>query len=85
MKVKIDGWNHTLDKFQVKANRTTADVLAQSKIEIELLKSKRKEFDEKMSELQSSGETAWEDLKTGVDKSWQTLGDTLRAANSRFR
>jgi chromosome segregation ATPase len=85
MKVKIEGWNKTIEKFQVKANQTTADVLEQYKREIEKLKLKRKEYDGKMSELESSGEAAWEDLKSGVDKAWQTMGDTLHAATSRFR
>jgi hypothetical protein len=85
MKVKIDEWNKTLDQFQVKANQTTADVLVQCKSEIEKLKAKRTDFEGKMSELQSSGETAWEDMKTGVDQAWVTMGDTLRAAKSRFR
>jgi hypothetical protein len=85
MKVKIDGWNSSIDKFQVKANQTTADVLDQYKREIEKLKTKRKEFDGKMSDLQSSGEAAWEDLKTGVDNAWKEMGDSLQTAKSRFR
>jgi hypothetical protein len=85
MKVKLDQWNAGMDKFQVKANQATADVLADYKYHLERIKAKRGEFEVKMSELKAAGETAWEDLKSGVESSWQTMGDALHAAKSKFR
>jgi SMC interacting uncharacterized protein involved in chromosome segregation len=85
MKAKLDQWNAGMDKFQVKANQATADVLVDYKYHLERIKAKRAEFEGKMSELKSSGEGAWEELKTGVENSWQTMGDALHAAKSKFR
>ena len=84
MKAKIDDWNLAIDHLQAKADKATVDVLDQYKSEIEKLKAKRTEFEGKMSELQASGESAWENLKTGVDHAWKAMGDSIHEAKSRF-
>jgi len=85
MKKKIGGWNLALHKFQIKANQSTADVLAEYKKEIEKIKTMRDDLEGKFTNLQKAEETAWDDLKIGVDHAWQTLGNSIHTAQSRFR
>jgi len=39
---------------------------------------------EKLAELKDPGEDVWEDLKTGIESSLDSLGNTLKSATSRF-
>jgi hypothetical protein len=40
---------------------------------------------EKLGELKRAGEDAWEDIKSGMDLAWESLGDAMKSARSRFK
>jgi len=42
------------------------------------------EAQEKLNELQQASETAWEDLKAGVENAWDSLENAMKKAASRF-
>jgi Flp pilus assembly pilin Flp len=39
----------------------------------------------KLTELKDAGDDAWEDLKAGIDSTWDSLGNALKSAASRFK
>jgi len=84
MKAKIDEWNTEIDQFQVKAGQAKADIQIQYEKQIEELKAKRQELQGKIEELQKAGETAWEDMKLGLDAAWHSMGESVKSAKSRF-
>lgn len=84
VKSKIDKWNVEINKFQAKAGKAKAEAQVQYRKEIEELKAKRKLLEEKIADMQRAGETAWEDIKGGVDTAWKSLGDSIQTAKSRF-
>jgi chromosome segregation ATPase len=84
LKENINQWSDEIDKFQVKAEKTKADVQVQFKKHIEELKAKRHGLEGKLADLQKADEKAWEDIKGGVDKAWHALGESFTAAKSRF-
>jgi len=53
--------------------------------QIEALKKKRKSTEEDLDKVRQAGESAWEDLKTGVENAASSLGDAIRSAQSRFK
>jgi len=84
LKENIDKRNVQIDKFQAKADQAQAEAQVQYREQIEELKAKRQELVVKIAELQKARETAWEDVKTGVDSAWKTMGESIKAARSRF-
>lgn len=84
-KAKLDEWNAEIAKLEAKAKHKEAD--AQMKIEeqIETLKKKRKSTEEDLDKLRQAGESAWEDLKAGVENAATSLGEAIRSAQSRFK
>ena len=40
---------------------------------------------EKIEELQTSGESAWDDLKAGIELAWTAMGEAIDSAKSRFK
>ena len=84
LKANIDEWNVEIDKFKDKADQAKADAQVQCRKHVEELKAKRHELEVKIAELQKAKETAWEDVKAGVDTAWHAMGESIKAAKSRF-
>ena len=84
MKVKIDEWNIEIDKLQAKADQAKLDTQVEYKKQVEELKGKRQDLYRKMSEMKKASETAWEDMKAGLDAAWQAMGESVKLAQSRF-
>jgi hypothetical protein len=39
----------------------------------------------KLTELQKAGDDVWEDLKAGIDSSWNSLNNAFKSATSRLK
>lgn len=84
MKAKLDEWNAEIAKLEAKAKQKEADARMDIEKQIEELKEKRSKANEKLEQMSSAGESAWNDLKAGVEQAADALGDALKAARSRF-
>ncbi len=85
MKAKMDEWNAEIDKLKAKADQAGAESKIQYEKQLEDLRAKRKDIEDKMAELQQAGDGAWEDLKTGIDSAWDSLGNAVKSAASKFK
>ena len=84
LKAKMDEWNAEIDKVAAKADRADAEAKIEYHKQLEDLRAKRKDVEEKIAELQQAGESAWEDLKQGLENSWEILKASLTKAKSEF-
>jgi uncharacterized coiled-coil DUF342 family protein len=84
MKAKLDEWNAEIAKLEAKAKQKEADARKDFEEQIEELKAKRSKANEQLEQMSSAGESAWNDLKAGVEQAADVLGDALNAARSRF-
>jgi len=84
MKAKLDEWNAEIDKLQAKADQAKAASKIQYQKQITELREKRKEIEDKIAALQEAGESAWEDLKQGLENSWEILKTSFTRAKSEF-
>lgn len=85
LKAKMNEWNAEIDKIEAKADQADAESKIEYEKQVEDLRAKRKEVEDKMAELQQAGEGAWEDLKKGIESAWDSLGNALKSATSRFK
>jgi len=85
LKAKMDEWNAEIDKLAAKADQAEADAKIEYEKQLEDLRAKRKDVEDKMAELQQAGDGAWEDLKAGIENAWDSLGSALKSAASRFK
>ena len=85
MQVKLEEWNAEIDTLTAKAGEVTADVKNEYNEQIESLKAKQIATRQKIEELQHAGESAWEDLKLGIDMAWTAMGEAIDSAKSRFK
>jgi len=85
LKAKMDEWNAEIDKIEAKADQAEAESKIEYEKQLEDLRAKRKDVEDKMAELQQAGDGAWEDLKAGIESAWDSLGNALKSAASRFK
>jgi outer membrane murein-binding lipoprotein Lpp len=85
LQAKMDEWNAEIKKLEAKARQAEADSKINYEKEVEELRAKRRDLEEKMSQVRESGEGAWKDLKTGIESAWQSLDTAIKSAASRFK
>lgn len=84
LKAKMDEWNAEIDKLAAKADQADADAKIEYYKQLEDLRAKRKDLEDKIAEVQQAGESAWEDLKQGLENSWDILKTSFSKAKSEF-
>ena len=85
MQAKLEEWNAEVDTLAAKAGKVSEDVRNEYNEQIESLKAKQAAARQKIEELQHSGESAWGDLKSGIELAWTAMGEAIDSARSRFK
>lgn len=85
MQAKLDEWNSDIDSLTAKASEVSADVRSEYNEQIALLKAKQATARQKIEELQQAGESAWGDMKAGIELAWTALGEAIDSARFRFK
>ena len=80
---KIDEWNGKIDKLEAKRSRIEAESREEFYARIAELKSKKMQVEEKLEEVKKSGDSAFQDLKSGMELA--SMAEALNSAMSRFK
>jgi len=84
LKAQLDEWNADIDKLAAKAAQAEAEAKIEYQNQLDELRAKRDDVRNKLSALQQAGEGAWEDLKEGLENSWEILKMSFKRAKSEF-
>ena len=84
MKAKLDEWNAEIDKLAARADQADAQAKIAYRKQLNELRTKRRDLEEKIGAVQQAGEGAWEDLKQGLENSWEILKASVSKAKSEF-
>ena len=85
VQAQLDEWSAEIDKLKAKADSAEADAQLEYYKRIEELRSMQETAANKLTGLKDAGDDAWEDLKAGIESAWDSLGNALKSAASRFR
>ena len=85
MQAKLEEWNAEIDTLIAKAGEVSADVTKEYHEQIDTLKVKQAVARQKIEELKQAGESAWVDLKSGIEQAWSAMGEAIDSAKSRFK
>mgnify|MGYP000238813108 CR=1 FL=1 len=85
MHAKLDELNAEIDRLKAKLDGAKAEKRIEYQEDIENLKAKQKEVEEKIDTLRDAGDDAWEDIKKGVEDAWQSMESAVNAAKNRFK
>ena len=85
MQAKLDEWNAEIDALAIKAGRAAAELKVEYDQQVVALKAKQAAARIRLGEMQEAGESAWQDLKAGMEQAWSAMGEAVDTARSRFR
>jgi multidrug resistance efflux pump len=85
LQAQLDEWSADIDKLKARADKAEANVQIAYYKQVDELRSMQKAASQKLAGLKDAGDDAWEDLKTGIEKTWDKLGHELKSAISRFK
>lgn len=85
LQAQLDEWSAETDKLRAKADKAGADAQLEYNKQIEELRSMQQAAIIKMAELKDANDDAWEDLRAGMDSAWNSIGNALKAATTRYR
>ena len=84
LKVKMDEWRAEIDKIETIAEQAKADSRMRFQKQLEELRKKHKEVEDKIAELRHANEGGWDDLRQGLENSWEILKTSFTEAKSEF-
>jgi uncharacterized coiled-coil DUF342 family protein len=85
MHSKLDQWNNEIDALIAKVDQTEERFHAELHQQIAALHSKRDEGHKQLYELEQASESAWEDMKLGIEMAWEDISEAINSAKSRFK
>jgi nucleotide-binding universal stress UspA family protein len=78
-------WGTEIDILKAKAEKAKAGAKIKYYEKIQDLRARQDSLGLKLQELKGSGEEAWEEVKTGVDKAVKDLKEAFKRAKSRLK
>jgi len=85
LQAQLDEWGAEIDKLKAKADSAEADAQLEYQRKVDELRSMRESASAKLAELKAAGEDAWEEMKDGIDRAWNSLDTALKSAVSKFK
>ncbi len=81
---RLAEYKKEIDQLQDKAEKLEGDAKAKAEQHVTTLRQKQDEVSEKLKELGSSGESAWEQIKSGIEAGLEDLGKAYKKAAAEF-
>ena len=85
MAARLKEWDTEVEKLEAKAKIAKADVKASYNQQINELRLKKEDAQQKLKKIQDAGEDAWEELKEGAEKSWKIFEDSVKNTWGKFK
>jgi DNA anti-recombination protein RmuC len=81
---RLAEYEKDIDQLQAKAEKLGGDAKAKAEQQLTALRQKRDAVSEKLKELGSSSEGAWEQIKSGIETALEDLGNTYKKVAAEF-
>ena len=85
MKTQLDKWNAQIDVMGEKADKVEASMRDEYNKQLETLIAKREDARAKLEKLEKASDSAWEDLKSGVEMAWRSVSEAVDSATNRYK
>jgi uncharacterized coiled-coil DUF342 family protein len=85
MDAQIRQWDAQIAKLRARADEAKAQAKIEYLEQIEEIRNKRESAGRKLDELKKASDSAWVDVKNGLEKAWKDLGSAIDSASSRFK
>lgn len=81
---QLEDWDYQLDRFEHRVEDLSHELQDKAKQQVAEFRSKRRELEGRLGELEKASERALEDLRDGIELAWDGLKTGFYAARSEF-
>jgi septal ring factor EnvC (AmiA/AmiB activator) len=85
MSDQLKQWDTKIDELKANADKTKTESRAEFLNQIKVLRAKKKSVQDELIRLQDTGGDAWDELKTGFDRSWVEFKGAFSNALAKFK
>ncbi|HEV58412.1 MAG TPA: hypothetical protein ENN87_13115 [Phycisphaerales bacterium] len=85
MKARLDEWSAEIEVLEARAAHARASARAEYERQMRQLREQASETADQLRELRDGGESAWNELKGGVEQAMGALGDAVKRAHDQLR
>ena len=85
MEAQLEEQRARLELLKAQTKRVVADGRIMAYEELAEAEQKLESAKGKLKELAHTGESAWEEMKTGVEKAWNDLTEASKKASAKFK
>jgi chromosome segregation ATPase len=79
MQVRLDEWKARLEVFKEKAEQEETNLQLEYYTVIDEIKLELDTANKKLEQLKQAGDETWEEFKTEVEVTWDTLDELIRS------
>ncbi|MBD3225100.1 MAG: coiled coil domain-containing protein [Caldithrix sp.] len=81
---QLKEWDKDIESLRKKVAEATTSAKGEYQKQLDDIKTKRANLEEKFKALRNSSDEAWQDMKNGLEKSWSELKQAFDTARSKF-
>ena len=85
LRARLDRWQATIDGLEARADEIRGDARIQLHRTVDQLRAHQTLARHRLTTLQQAEDDTWDDLKNGIDVTWNKLGNAIESAISRFQ
>jgi uncharacterized coiled-coil DUF342 family protein len=85
MHSRLDQLNSEIDRLVARKDQLQEAGHSEFNKQMEELRHRREDAMEKLKQLQGASESAWGDIKSGIEMAWEALAQATESARSRFK
>jgi uncharacterized coiled-coil DUF342 family protein len=85
MQSQLKKWDSEIDALTAKANEFGADARDKYYDQLKTMRASRETATQKLHELTSASEAAWQEMQKGMESSWDALKTAMEKAMSSFK
>jgi predicted nuclease with TOPRIM domain len=82
---QLKQWDSEINALKAKIDKAKAESKTELINEINELDSKKEKAKSKLKQLHKAGDGAWDEIKTGVEKSWTEFKGAFSNASAKFK
>ncbi len=78
-------WDVEIDELKAKTDKAKTESRRELLEQIDELRAKKEAAQDRVKQLWEAGDDAWDDMKTGLEKSWTELKGAFSKASAKFK
>ena len=85
MEAQMKQWDAAVDQMTAKSQLLSADARAAYEKQVKALRADRDLAYEKMQELRTANESAWQHMQSGMETAWTSMQNALDKAMKQYK